>query len=59
MMIPEIEADLVAIARDEALLEEERFVPRDAQSIGGGRFQPIQPPQGSHRAYSTSWLLHR
>ena len=28
MMIPEIEADLVAIARDEALLEEQRFVPR-------------------------------
>jgi hypothetical protein len=30
MMIPEIEADLVAIARDEALLEEQRFVPHDA-----------------------------
>ena len=26
MMIPEIEADLVAIARDEAFLEERRFV---------------------------------
>ena len=27
-MIPEIEAGLVAIARDEVLLEEQRFVPR-------------------------------
>jgi hypothetical protein len=32
MMIPEIEADPAAIARDEALLEEQRFVPRDARS---------------------------
>ena len=30
MMIPEIEADLVAITRDEALLFQERFVPHDA-----------------------------
>jgi len=33
MIIPEIEADLVAIARDEALLFQERFVPRDARCV--------------------------
>jgi hypothetical protein len=34
MLIPEIEADLMSIARDEALLFQERFVPRDARCIG-------------------------
>src|SRR5687768_485534 len=32
MMIPEIEADLVAIARDE-VISEARFVPRDARCV--------------------------
>ncbi len=33
MVIPEIEADLVVIVRDEVLLEEQRFVPRDARCV--------------------------
>ena len=33
MMIPEIEANLVGIAWDEALLEEQRFVPCDARCV--------------------------
>ena len=40
MIIPEIEADLVAIARDEALLEEQRFVPRAARYVCPPRSAP-------------------
>ena len=36
MIIPEIEADLVAIARDEALFFQERFVPRCAMRMSPG-----------------------